>query len=317
MSSEILRTGLDVAPIAGVVVGAGVGAFVEGYLQKKYKQEQHSVNEIMGVVNEEAAAPPSRLERSGLVYFASALAITSAAAGGINAYAFLPQAKEEDKTSVQVVVDRSGATQYGSDADKPAQQIDSVIDAFNKNGKLELTAHVAQSGEVSLKRAEEVAAVQPFGDAPMRQAFKSANDTITLKRTNNQVTEDDKTATVIITNGNTIGKARNIAKQTAANKNSVYVVNVNDDTKSSNARSLKSVTEKTGGQYWGNSAGTPLNAGQIADAVAKNVSPKSDEKNNDSKNMLKLLGVITLLGAAAVGLQRRKLAKTLNGTTIK
>ncbi|MGI9028277.1 MAG: hypothetical protein ACR2FM_05575 [Candidatus Saccharimonadales bacterium] len=312
--SEVIRTAIEVAPYVagGVGVGTVVGAAVENAIRGRIIAETNEASEIFGAPNQAALGEPQRFSR--IKKAMGPLALTAALVGGVNAYAWAPAVadKPEDNT-IHLVVDRSGLTDFSEAEKTPAETINDIVAVFDKEESLKVTAQVAHLGTVSTTDAAEVAKVEPYGDAPLPDAFTRANEAIALANQKTK-TRQSENATVVLTGQNTIGKANNVISHAAETNNAVYVVNVDSEIDPAKKASLKKITKVTEGQYFSSDT---TSAETIVSTVAKAVNTQPEVSKQDKKIPEKVIGLLFLGAAALFGKARRRMSLTFNGTRIK
>lgn len=289
--SEVLQTTYEVAPfvLTGTALGAAAGVVAEGIIRKKRAEEDVAFNETMGTVNEQIEASSSQSRIGQLAgKLTGGLALTGALVGAVNGYAWAPESPSPTKTvGLQLVVDRSGFTDIAKDNVVPANTIDKVIARFDENNSLSIVAHVAGGSEVQTVKSEEVEAIPPSGDAPMRTAFTRAQENVRLS---DDDSVEGSNAIVLLTNGNTFGKAGTVIKDSNKVRSSLFVVNVNDDIKQRSRKTLQKIADRTEGQYWDMS---DASVDEIVDKVSNEVNP-APESDSGMKLPIKMIGALML-----------------------
>ncbi|HEX5456521.1 MAG TPA: hypothetical protein VFW77_04105 [Candidatus Saccharimonadales bacterium] len=318
--SEIVRTVVELAPfIAG---GDAIGAVTDYYMARKAADEREPVSEVMGDVNEMDMAPSSssRVSRLKLVgeKAVSTLALTAALTATANAYAWLGTGQPgPHEPKVELVVDRSGATAYG-DAPTAEAETNRIAKEFAEEDSVETTALVGKGGQILPSKPEDVPSVEPFGDAPLREAFSTAVADLRLAEKNNPVsTEDDKksAAIVIATNGNEFGSPGDVINKADEVDARVDVIDTAQGTDAQTAAQFRRIAEKTGGEYIDREDQDKKN---VAQQVAGDLAPSHDKKKKeDDKLPEKIIGILSLAALIRLLKDRRNMPLTFRGSKVK
>lgn len=181
---------------------------------------------------------------------------------------------------VMIIADRSGATEYGTDAKDnttPANRITEALQAFNeKEEAFSAVALIAGSGQIEEYTLEESLAepnLESSGDAPMRGAFTQAINRARIAKLNDEPGRESA-AVVVLTNGNSFATeaALKKAKEAAI---PVYVLNTSD--KASKAGVFADISRETRGMYWDKDT----EAAQAVEKVTSKLEPVVTEEGLD------------------------------------
>lgn len=184
------------------------------------------------------------------------------------------------KPLVTIVADRSGATEYGTnrkDDTSPATRVTNVLEAFKaKQEQLNTVALLARGGKypgLDLEEALTSKDADPFGDAPMRDAYEDAVMRAKYARINDE-SGGNSAAVVVLTNGN-IFTRKDTLKLTKDSKVPVSIINVSDD--NAEAGNFKEITRQTKGVYWNKNAMPE----EIVDKIKSRLEPTRSEEGLD------------------------------------
>lgn len=317
--SEVLRTAIELAPY--VVGGDAIGAVADYYMSRRIADERQPVSEVMGDVNEMDMAPYSQSRMSKLKQVGSravsTLALTAALAAGANAYAWSgDEQPNSQEPKVELVVDRSGATAYG---DTPTAEAETNRLAKNLAGEdsIDTTALIGKGGQTLPSKPGDVPSVEPFGDAPMREAFSTAVADLRLQEREHPQAQDKKKseAIVVATNGNEFGSSGDVVEKAKEVDARVYIVDVAQGTDAKTAAQFRRIAEKTGGEYLDRE---DLQKTDVARQVADELAPSKDKKKKeDDKWPEKIFGLLSLVVLARLAKDRRNMPLTFSGTKVK
>jgi hypothetical protein len=318
--SEIVRTVVELAPF--VIGGDAVGAVADYYMARRVADEREPVSEVMGDVNEMDMAPASvsRSSRLKLVgeKAVSTLALTAALTATANAYAWLGTGQpDSQEPKVELVVDRSGATAYGT-APTAEAETNRIAQEFADEDSVDTTALVGKGGQTLPSNPDEVPSVEPFGDAPMRDAFSTAVANLRLDEKKNPVsTEDDKksAAIVVATNGNEFGSVSDVVQKADEVDAEVDVIDTAEGTDAQTAAQFRRIADGTGGEYIDRE---DLKKEDVAKQVAGDLAPSNDpNKKEDDKLPEKIIGILSLAALIRLLKDRRNMPLTFRGSKVK
>jgi hypothetical protein len=294
----------EIITVAGTAAGYGIGLIAEHRAVNHAAATQARLLEAAGpALREETAAAavprPERLMRWASRTIFAPLALTAAVGGGLEVSAWTPgNTKTKSLSALEVVVDRSGATNLSAHGEPVLGEINDIVDQMQSIKHATAQAEVAQYGGVTKTSLDKVKTVRAVGDAPLASATATALDNAAPKG-----------AVVVLTYGNSIGTPDAVLSKEAETKSKVpvFVVNV-EKAGSSNTAELRTVAHKTGGQYWDASRS---NITSVTRDVQKTVSATHQEKPAEKPADWtdRIFGGIAL--AAALGYFRKRRSYTL------
>lgn len=198
--SEIITQAVEYLPYIGAAAGALAGAGIETIAVRQIGINENALaselNDI-GTAETSRGSLVSRFARTGR----ATLVVAGISVGMLNGLAWQTEATQETAPYLGVVVDHSGAVQG-----KALEGVNTMATMFDSED-FNATAYVAAYSEVTPMEPSIVAETEPFGDAPLDQAYTSAlAEALKIKSETGNIGEN-KSGIFIITNGNEPGPA--------------------------------------------------------------------------------------------------------------
>lgn len=235
------------ALIAGATAGLLIGVGAEYRANKKVLSNREALANIHAdLVDDVVVTRKRRIGTSVL----SIAAIGGLGFGLANTALWInPDSEQNIEPSVDVVIDKSGATitQNNQESAVAVRSLVNQIDA--SMSEYSLTGLVASSGDVIPMSMSDAAELKPFGHAPVADAFQLSIDGVSKQIEDLQIGDEiQNNAIIVITDGNTIDGTLT-PEQIESAKSPVYVFDVAETSQAET--SLRTITELTGGEYYG------------------------------------------------------------------
>lgn len=293
---EIISTAVEYLPYIGATAGALAGAGAETVAVRRLgKDEQALAAELndIGISETSRGSFVSRVARTGR----ATLVVAGISVGMLNGLAWQSEATQETAPYLGVVVDHSGAVQG-----KALTGVDEMATMFDSDA-FDATAFVAAYSEVKPMQPAEVAKTEPFGDAPLDQAFTSALAEALKIQSETGNVGDHKSGIFIITNGNEAGPADAVIAAAVAQETPVFVANVEGDSNPVTVDQLKKVAKDTGGKYWGVDAD---NTKKMADTIQSTLEDNNLKQDQPNRWPLKIAAGVAGVGLFITGFKNRR-----------
>ncbi len=284
---------MEFLPLAGAGVGYAAGQFAEYRAVANIEGHSAALANVWQHARE--AIAPSRAKQVGAKALAP-LALVGGLAGFANTAAWIPEEGPElVPPTVAVVIDHSYATTL--DEGKAHKQIDSVAEVFADTESVKAQAVIAGGGVFELAKITDVAKDEPFGAAPMPQAFNAALEQVTAANQQKAGKIGESTnAIVVATNGNGIGAPDEVISR--ANEAGIPVFVVNAEGKATNpaaGEEFKEIAKQTQGKVW---TTDQKNLDEVVEDITKKLVPSTEKDPTTAdwiERLVYAIGFTTLL----------------------
>ncbi len=294
--SEIITQGVEYLPYIGAAAGAIAGMGIETVAVRQIGIDEKALaselNDI-GIAETSRGSLVSRFARTGR----ATLVVAGISVGMLNGLAWQTEATQETAPYLGVVVDHSGAVQG-----KALEGVNTMATMFDSED-FNATAYVAAYSEVNPMEPSMVAETEPFGDAPLDQAYTLAlAEALKIKSETGNIGEN-KSGIFIITNGNEPGSADAVIAAADAQEIPFFVANVEGDSNPVIVEQLKKVAKETGGKYWDVDADK---TDKMVDTIQGTLEDNNLKQDQPNRWPLKIAAGIAGVGLFITGFKNRR-----------